>query len=307
MAVKRFIPVAAALFFAGNAVDALRFGYADWLFRQGRLEEAVETNPGNALYHSDPAEAARRSPHDARLRMKLGLALEEEGHIVAAEKALLEAAELSRQYEPRWTLAGFYYRLNRTDAFWFWAREALKVAYDDPDPLFDLAWSLDPNGALLRQRLQPEARPANWKAWVLYAARHGRLDEVEAVLDRVTGIDPEPIAQALVAGGRVRALTRFSGHHALDWQPVPQEGVAFTRGAEGGFQLNFTGSQPEQCDVATRLLADPAARTAWPIEGGINGLRWRQEPFGDGGIRVFLRYERPAGETRAVGKVRVAG
>ena len=301
----RFVQIAAALYFAVQAADAVRLGYAGWLFGQARTSEAAELNPGNATYRSDPAEAAALSPRDATLRVRAGLALEEAGRPVEAESALLAAAGLSRKYEPRWTLAGFYFRQNKTEPFWFWARAALPVAYRDPEALFDLAWTLEDDGPRIRERLQPEASAFTWRAWVLYAARHGHLDELEAALDRVAGIDPQPLAAALLADGRIGALTRFTGHDALDWQPVPQEGVEFAR-TPNGFELAFKGRQPEQCDVATRLLAPPATRTTWPIAGSVRGLAWRNEPFGAGGVRVTLRYERPAGETRAAGKVRIS-
>ena len=228
------------------------------------------------------------------------MALEESGRIAGAEKELILATSYSRKYEPRWTLAGFYFRQNKIEPFWFWARAALNVAYRDPELLFDLAWSLETDGAEIRRRLQPEARPLTWRAWLLYAARTGRLDEVEAGLDRLDGVDPVPLARALAAAGRVRALKRFHGHQALDWQAIPQDGVRFEPHGEA-FTLIFDGRQPEQCDVATRLIA--AAEPAdWPIQAPFNGLSWRRAVFGADGARITLHYQRPAGETRGSGK-----
>lgn len=304
---SRITHIAAAVYLASQAADAMRIGYANWMFTWGHNGEAAAWDRGKAQYRADAGEAAALNPREAPLRIRYGLALEEAGRAAEAEREFLAAARLSRKYEPRWTLAGFYFRQNKIEPFWFWAGEALQVAYRDPEPLFALAWAVEKDGAAIRRRLPIETRPLIWRAWVLDAARHGRLDEVEAALDRLGGIDPQPIAEALLAGGRVQPLTRFGGHRALDWRPIEQEGVQFVRVAHG-FALAFNGQQPEQCDVATRLLpATPAAsRTKWPIEGSVRGLAWRSEPFGRDGIRVTLRYVRPPGETRAVGAARVA-
>ena len=303
---SRIAHIAAAVYLASQAADAVRIGYANWMFTQGHTAGAAVWDGGKAQYRLDAGQAAALSPWDAPLRIRHGLALEEAGLAAEAEREFLAAASLSRKYEPRWTLAGFYFRQNKIEPFWFWAGEALQVAYRDPEALFALAWAIERDGTAIRRRLPIERRAPIWRAWVLDAARHGRLDEVEATLDRLGGTDPQPIAGALLAGGRVHALTRFSGHHALDWQPIEQQGVQFVGGVHG-FTLAFDGKQPEQCDVATRVLpATASPRTMWPIEGSVRGLAWRSEPFGRDGLRVTLRYVRPPGETRAVGAARVA-
>ena len=300
---RRFLHFALAVYLGSQAVEAARLLFANWLSAHGGHDAASQIDRANASYRLDPVAAAALSPHDAPIRLRLGLALEESGKTAEAEKELLLAASLSRKYEPRWTLAGFYFRQNKIEPFWFWAREALSVAYRDPELLFDLAWSLDNNGGEIRRRLHPEARLITWRAWLLHAARTGRLDAVEAGLDRLDGVDPAPLAHALAAGGRVRALTRFHGHRALDWQAIAQDGVKFEAQGEG-FTVTFDGRQPEQCDVATRLMAAPG-RAGWPIDASFNGLSWRREAFGADGVRITLHYQRPAGETRAAGKARI--
>lgn len=308
----RLIPFAVALYLSLQAADAIRLGYADWLAARDPAA-ASRVAPQNAAYRlaaalaggGDPQPgikaAIRLSPRDALLRIRSGLAAEEAGDPRAAERALLEAARLSRKYEPRWTLAGFYYRQNKIDDFWRWGREALRMSYRDPRPLFDLAWAAGKDGAAIRQRLDVEARTETWRAWIRHAASTGRLEEVEAVLDRVA---PEPeIVEALLAGKRVKALARLGGHRELDWRAVPREGVTFTAQASGrGFTVAFDGRQPEQCDVAARISL---GRREWPVTGDVRGLTWHAEPFGSEGLWVTLRYARPAGETRAVGVARV--
>lgn len=308
----RLIPIAVALYLGLQAADALRLGYANWLAARDP-GAAAAIAPQNAAYRlaaalgeEDPQPgiraAIRLSPRDASLRIRLGLAAEQAGDPRAAERALLEAARLSRKYEPRWTLAGFYFRQNKIDDFWRWGREAVKMSYRDPQPLFDLAWEAEKDGAAIRQKLGVEARPDTWRAWVRHAAATGRLDEVEAVLDR--GTPEAAVVEALLAGKRIKALARLGGHHALDWRAVPQEGVVFAPSPDGrGFSVAFDGRQPEQCDVAARISL---TRRDWPITGNVRGLTWRSEPFGAEGQWVTLHYARPAGETRAVGTVKVS-
>ena len=55
---------------------------------------------------------------------------------------MLDAARVDRQFEPRWTLANFYFRRERPDEFWKWMRAALEVSYGDRRLAFDLCWRM---------------------------------------------------------------------------------------------------------------------------------------------------------------------
>lgn len=312
---NRLIPIGAAVYLGLHAADAVRLGYADWLLPRDPAR-AMRIAPRNAAYRlaatlAEGGEdqqpglraAVRLSPRDASLRVRLGLAAEQAGDLRAAERALLDGVRLSKKYEPRWTLAGFYFRQNNTPEFWRWAREALRVSYRDARPLFDLAWAVESDGAAIRKQLDVESRPEAWKAWVMHAAATGRLDELEAVLDRVK---PErEVVDALLAGRRVKALARLGAHDALGWRAIQQDGVTFAGRGAAGFAVTFDGRQPEQCEVAARILPLPADRREWPISGNVAGLSWHSEPFGAEGVVVTLRYKRPAGQTRAVGTAEV--
>ncbi len=256
------------------------------------------------------ADAVAASPHDAPLRIRHGLELEESGRVAEAERELLAAARLSRKYEPRWTLAGFYFRQNNADDFWRWAREAVAVAYRDPEPLFDLAWTWEqPRPAVVRERLGvDESRPVLWRAWVYHAARRGWFDEVEAVLDRTRGLDPAPIAEALLGAGRIGALSRLPGHRLFDWQFTGVDGVQFSGDGTRGFTLELSGRQPDPCELATRVFAEEPQPSEWRIAGANTaGLSWHVARHGADGWKLTLRYARPAGQIRAAGTVRVEG
>jgi tetratricopeptide (TPR) repeat protein len=102
--------------------------------------------------------AAQLSPLSSSPRIRLGLLAEIRGDFESAEKWLLDAARVDRQFEARWTLANFYFRRASAAAsgneisspFWdqsagrFWnvMREALAVSYGDRRPAFDLCWRM---------------------------------------------------------------------------------------------------------------------------------------------------------------------
>jgi tetratricopeptide (TPR) repeat protein len=102
--------------------------------------------------------AAQLSPLSSSPRIRLGLAAEIRGDFEVAEKWLLDAARVDRQFEPRWTLANFYFRRATTAAsgdetaspsrnqsaerFWNAMREALAISYGDRRPAFDLCWRM---------------------------------------------------------------------------------------------------------------------------------------------------------------------
>lgn len=101
--------------------------------------------------------AAHLSPLSSSPRIRLGLAAEIRGDLDSAEKWLLDAARVDRQFEARWTLANFYFRRaneeglskeptvsgdRSADRFWKWMRQALEVSYGDRRPAFDLCWRM---------------------------------------------------------------------------------------------------------------------------------------------------------------------
>src|SRR5436305_198803 len=59
-------------------------------------------------------KAASLNPRASAARIRLGLAAEMRSDFPAAQRWLEEAARIDRQFEPRWTLANFYFR--RQDA-----------------------------------------------------------------------------------------------------------------------------------------------------------------------------------------------
>ncbi len=134
------IAIAAGLAFAGWRT--LRAGYADLVFRLNTLPDvrrATEIEPGNANWRvwlselleregGDPKSAllaaAQLKPADSAAWIRLGLRAELEGDQIRAEHYLLNAAAADKLYEPRWTLANYYFRQRRMDRFWPWVKSS---------------------------------------------------------------------------------------------------------------------------------------------------------------------------------------
>jgi hypothetical protein len=85
--------------------------------------------------------AVELNRHDAGLLIQAALAHEAAGEEAKAERLLLEAAERSRTWLPRWSLANHYYRRGRPNEVAKWARLALERGYGDRAPIFGLCRS----------------------------------------------------------------------------------------------------------------------------------------------------------------------
>jgi hypothetical protein len=134
-----------------------------------RLDAANPAYPAQLAWTLQVADAAmaqsllrravRLNPYDSSAWISLGLLEEEQGDIARAEADLLRAAAVDVTWMPNWSLANFYYRRQRWDAFWSWAQKAAQMVPDDATPLLQLAWYVTPSEAEIQDRLrirQPE-------------------------------------------------------------------------------------------------------------------------------------------------------
>ncbi len=259
--------------------------------------------------------AAELSPRDDLIWQRLGLQRELEGRIEEAERSLLRAAELSRKYEPRWTLANFYFRQGRRDEFWKWARAGLESGWPDPRPLFDLCRALESNLEEVERKAVPD-NPRMKVLFALYLADQGRLDLVEA---RAAGLEPPGaeldgimahLVDRLLAGYRTQAADHVRRtlnrpelfeRRGFDWS-----GPAVR--TQAGWRIEWNGDQPETLDVLARIAAvDP---------GRPYRLRWRSEtrlssPAGalrSSGVRwIVQEWTREAAPVAASGELPVSG
>ena len=307
----RLLPVMTALGgLVAAATWAIRLGCADYQMRQetvGGTERAIALTPGQSEYYArlawlvsgdDPqkAEGALRSavalnPWDARSWIELGLRAEAAGDGVAAQQCLLRAAEVDRQFLPRWTLANYYFRRGDVAMFWYWTKEAAGMVYGDAQPVFRLCARVSEDGNLI-DRLQirsPDVRAA-YLAYLLDQNRvdligppvHRVLEEnreadvpllltaCERLLDarrvdeaaeiwnrqaaagRVPFRTPAGEGEQLVANGSFLAQPASRG---FDWRLPVVEGISVSR-EEGppGLRVTFSGSEPEDCEALVQLV-----------------------------------------------------
>jgi len=289
---------------------SLRLAWADRLSRStdlADLSHAVALSPNNASFRvrlarlldkngADPAQgletAAVLNPHDPAVWITLGLNAERHGEARMAEHDLLEAARVSRQFEPRWTLAGYYVRHGDTANFWPWVRRSLLVGSGDLNPVFALCWTMSQDGAFILDQAIPERRPV-LNAYLRFLLQQDRLSAAVPVARKLTALATESDRPALLAstdhlleaGESADALElwnamcarRLLPYRALD----PDHGVSLTDGAftaepaGGGFGwrltnatgitcgrnasqpymwLSLSGSQPPHCEPLSQYI-----------------------------------------------------
>jgi hypothetical protein len=259
----------------GSTLLAMRLAYAEIQFRRGTpaaVERAVGLDrfaPPAAYFERlvdlDPERAPRwlsaaleANPRLSSTWIARGLASELEGEreggragrssgqFDAAERDLLEAARVDRQYLPAWTLANFYFRrqsLRRqsADQFWIWARRAAELTYDDFRPLLALAHAVEADPRAVIEGLgggDPLLR-----ADLGYLAAQGYFDDAQMVARllvarRLVGEAPRLLELAerdIRAGNASYALELWNAasslnHERLDRRPPNQETLDPERG-----------------------------------------------------------------------------
>src|ERR1017187_10326930 len=201
---------------AAASTWSILVGWADYWARQltvAATEKALALTPWQAGYYfqlailisdDDPkraSEALQRAvamnPSDSRSWIELGLRVEADGHNATAERYFLRAAEVDKEYLPKWTLANYYFRRDQESKFWFWAKAAAQMLYGDPLPLFRLSGKVVEDGNLI-DRLEIR-RPDIQAAYLSYLLSQGRLDLIEPALHRLLDQDRESDVPLLLA------------------------------------------------------------------------------------------------------------
>jgi hypothetical protein len=166
------------------------------------LDRAVQLAPGNATYWMRRAElhdqegmnstedlqqARKQCPLDAAVLIELAIDAESRGDLRSAEELLLEAAQRSQLFQPRWTLANFYFRQNNITHFWQWTRKALELAPSNPLALFRLCWLSARNPEEIENAL-PHFRSVR-RDYVNFLVSDGHLDAAAtAVMGLLAGV-----------------------------------------------------------------------------------------------------------------------
>ncbi len=273
---------------------SIRLARADRLFRSrdpASVVRAVLLAPGNVEYLSfralqvdydggNPAplleRAAELDPFSSAPRIRLGLGAELRGDFDTAEKQLLVAARLDRQFEPRWTLANFYFRRGNAEEFWKWMYAALEVSYGDRRPAFDLCWRMNGEAAEILSRAIPERREVIG-AYLGYLLETHRVMAMSPVARKVAaGNDSRDIALLLAAcdalidakrAAEASELWRAMGYSlpvtfaaprvgaGFDWRPLPIQGGVHVNVDQPRpmHRITLSGQQPESCELLRRF------------------------------------------------------
>jgi tetratricopeptide (TPR) repeat protein len=319
-----------ALAFGLGAFTALRLGAAEILFEQdtvSSLKRAVslqasfpEEAVAQRLSDLDPADAASYlnqivrsiNPRSSAAWIALGIGEEARGNHASAENDLRRAVAVDHQFEPAWTLANFYFRRGRRDAFWHWADRAVdlsvdRLAYSDLAPLLQLAsgFESDPEKMLAHFSNAARLRPA----YLNFLMAIGRLDAAHKVALDLT-VDPATAPhlidladRQIHAGTPLAAIEVWNASSGLgrldpgqdlvlsngdlmraplnlgfDWRLMGGEGV------EAGWKpsaldFHLSGSQPERCILLEQTIFLPPKRFRLHFDyktgaSPLRGLRW---------------------------------
>ena len=289
---------------------SVRLAYADALSRESTPDQvagALRSAPLNAEYwlrwadsmeavgkhnHDAFQHAAALDPSDASIWIRAGLQAEAAGDFERAEYSLLRASRLSRQYQPRWTLANYYFRRADAGHFWPWAKSALEWSYAGRGALFDLCWGFTQSADLILNKAIPPVRAVQ-RDYLVYLLTQKRLDAAETMgriiepganlADRNSLLqyvnvmldahrwDSALTAWNVLCGRKIiacdvldpgRGLSLTNGAFqpevqgmGFDWRTPATSGVSTLReGSPPAFRITFSGKQPERCEVLQQLL-----------------------------------------------------
>jgi tetratricopeptide (TPR) repeat protein len=304
------------LFLLGLAAYwSVRLGYADWLYHRNAVDDVARVvwlAPGNAAYFAwlaeleehegrDPApwleRAAELNPRDSAFWIRRGLGAEWHGDMATAERYLLQAARVDHAFDPRWTLANYYFRRRDADRFWHWARKALEMSYGDRSPIFQLCWTLSQDEDVIRAALPDEPRILRSYLDFLLAENHleAALPVTRELLANADESDAAVLlayCDKLLAGGRgggaleiwnalcrrkllpypaldpERSLSLTNGKFAsipmlrgFDWRVLNTQAVGATRTeSPPGLKFSLSGQQPEQCELLAQFVPSVPSR-----------------------------------------------
>ena len=286
---------------------------------------AMELDYGGADSTALLERAASLTPMNATPRIRLGLDAEIRGDFPAAEKYLLDAARVNRQFEPRWTLANFYFRRANTDQFWRWIHSALDVSYGDRRPAFDLCWNFSSVPSEIFTRAIPDRRevigpyleylnethrPAAMPSVALQLASFRDARDRAALLSAVDALIAAQDGPSAAAVWHALGYPMPAGVFRGDFQP-PAAGAGFDWRYTSGqgithlpidqprsmLRILLDGSEPESAELLRQVLTlKPGVRykLTWQsrTEGlaSPSGLEWRiggqHAPLASGELNV---------------------
>jgi len=258
-------------------------GWADWLSHRGTLEGArksVGLAPGNSVYLEHAAEVAEASggngilfreraaianPLDSANWITLATRAEIENRSGEAERDLLRAYSADHQFEPRWSLANFYFRRGDRERALEWGRKTLEFGSGDLSAVFQLLWNVSGNGTEILEKAIP-SRPLVLGQYLQYLDGSGRLGDASGVAQRLVPIarteeqdalamhcsrclDAGRVDEAVAAWNGMIARGLLNGDLIKPEAGKPLENANFARNFTG---VGFDWSEPKVEDVVVQ-------------------------------------------------------
>ena len=332
------------LIFGYSAWWTARLAWADHLSSSPSLEDrrhAVRLAPLDAAFYgrlaeklpetsADPLPALRSAaaldPQNPQWRMALGEQAELAGDFPLAEQSLLAAARLSRLYQPKYLLAGYYFRRGNADLCLRWSEAALASAPGDVTPILHLLGRLLDPPVLAADGLRQPAPVA--RQFLAFLAQEGHSAAAMPLVRRLAQTATDQDLGAIL-GFTNQILSEARSSEAVDlWNSlcrrrlVPDSpldvsagrsltnpdfqhaplGAGFDWHAEGGcgrtalrfngaLHASFPGDQTDGCVVLWQYV---------PLESGVR-YRLRQNVQADGAASAAgLRWRLFCPDGRAV-------
>ena len=258
-------------------------GDADYYARMATLDSSRDDELSAAL---------KLNPRKPSWWIMRAVHQEEDGDLAGAEQSLRRANAVSQYYIPRWSLAAFYYRQGNRHDFVRWARKALSVGYGAPESLFRMAQKLGLSPEEALQTVVPKD-PERVDSYLRFLLRAGDMEPAYAtatqLIDVGSSLNRESIfttCETLFVAGKIdeavalwnkagqahwiafRQLDPATGksvsnenfaeeklQRGFDWRYSTLAGVAASQSEpNGGLRLEFSGSQPEKCELMSQYI-----------------------------------------------------
>lgn len=263
------------------------------------VRRASELAPGRADLRArlgDWEGAVARNPHDAASWIRLGLEAEAQGDQNLAERSLLRAAEADRLFAPRWTLANYYFRRESWELFWNWARRAAESSRETPVALYRLCREVTPDLGPIFDRVV-SGRLDLMDGFLYWVLAQKDLDGLRIVTERAVELAGPDQSRMLAvcsgqmlaqgaAGDGLRLWNRLIDRGLLPFGRLdPGAGASLTNGdlrlppkgetfnwvlpavpgvsgrhSPGAVRFEFSGRQPEQCELLAQNVPVLAGR-----------------------------------------------
>lgn len=300
---------------------------ADYLFRLDTvqsLQTAIHIEPDAWQYYmrlsllddKDAGQfldkAVELNAYNAQADIELGLLREAAGDFPAAETLFLNAFAVDHTYQPRWSLANYYFRRGDLANFWLWARRAAEMPSEQMEPLFELCWHASPNANEITQRIVTDD-PKLVRQYLQFLLTKDEILPAAQIAERLSRIGTpssdntrlfQVIDRLVIGNEGDRAMSLWNALIARKWviaeanspnnpnfarDPLP---VSFdwvlpslsglhSWPGPGGLRTEFSGQEPENCFVAEQFVVLPPGNydmdysySTDEIPPG-SGLRWQ--------------------------------